>query len=347
MSRITRKLGRIKGEIVALDPDLLSIRLLSGQYLGGRIVECSDSKYHLAPGESPIVYDDATLKQIETEGWNVRHDYGDIEHLAQKIHAVGKILKPLSVVFDGDRLFLYDGHRRHFAIWLLKQRNCTIAEVPCIIKTLRNGESIRSLEYEMLSSGSDAKALTIVEKAGLIDRHLKEDLRSGLTEDQAKEKFLEETGWSAPEYENTLAVMSFPRSTQQQIDNGKVATTTVLELIRDSSLNTDEKINIIDAAIVGAEEAGKKKATGTQVKEIAQEFKEAKENGVINNSIDNSLESSDIPAPKPKRPRATAKEKAELLGKLVASASVKATEESIILTIEPDLWSAVLAKCTK
>ena len=91
MGRISRKLGTVKSELIIIDPNLISIRLEDGSFIGGEIIEFDDGKYHLAPGQKPVEYTSETINRILKHGWNVRSDYGDIEALADKIAAAGNL----------------------------------------------------------------------------------------------------------------------------------------------------------------------------------------------------------------------------------------------------------------
>jgi hypothetical protein len=88
MGRINRLLGKVKSEIVGIDPQILSLRLENGTFLGPEIVKYSDGLYHIAPGHEPLAYIPETVARIEKEGWNVRHNYGDMDKLVASIEVV-------------------------------------------------------------------------------------------------------------------------------------------------------------------------------------------------------------------------------------------------------------------
>ncbi len=350
MGRINRKLGTVKSELIIIDPNLISIRLEDGSFIGGEIVEFDDGKYHLAPNQQSINYNPETIDRILKQGWNVRSDYGDIEALADKIAAAGRITNPLHLIFDKNRIFPEDGHRRHYALWLLEQRGIIIKEVLAYVKTLGSGCDIRTLEYEILSHGSDSLELSLVEKGKMIRRHLKEDLRTGLSEEEAKNKFLEETGWKASDYQAVLDICSLPPHIQVAIDQRKIAATPVLSLLKNRNLGQQEVSNIIEQAIAVSEQLGKNKATGEIIENIKDDYLEVKKSYqefvdphqlTLDNSspIEVDFVPVEEPKPKPLVPKANSKEKAEVFDKLMNNASDKQLEDSsIVLTLPVNLW---------
>ncbi|MGL5074730.1 MAG: hypothetical protein ACRDBG_02660, partial [Waterburya sp.] len=215
--RIHRQLGTVKSEVVSIDTRLISVRLEDGSFLGGEIELNEDGKFQLKAGHKPLDYTPENIERILTNGWNLRSTYGDINELAAKIAAVGKVITPLTLIFDKNRLFIEDGHRRHHALWLLQQHKIYINECLAYVKSLGKGCSIRTLEYDILTHGTSQLELSVIEKAKLIARHEKEDRLLGLTERESKQKFLEETGWTDLEYETVKTTLYLPEPIKKAI----------------------------------------------------------------------------------------------------------------------------------
>ncbi|GFE69092.1 hypothetical protein [Chroococcus sp. FPU101] len=344
MSRIGRKIGKATKEIYLIDPKLLCVRLEDGSFLGPKICEYDDGKYRIIPQDQPLNYTKEIISLIEEKGWNVRGKYNNIENLIEAIKAAGRIREPLQAILDGDRLFLKDGHRRHLSLNLLEQRGIKIAEVPAIIDRLEKGVSLRALEYDMLSLGSDIEELSLLDRAKIIQRHLKEDRLSGKTEEQSKQEFLEHTGWKAQDYDNTLTILTLSPSTLNLIEEGCLAKTAVLRTLSKKELNHQEKEKILQTAVEAAQLAGKNKASSSLVNEIAQDYLEEKQNVIAESLKETTPNEQDItlPQPKPKKPKPNAKEVVQLFREIMNSSPATNTIEGVIVTITPQLWEKAL-----
>jgi hypothetical protein len=297
--------------------------------------------YHIAPGQAPLAYIPENVARIEKEGWNVRHNYGDMEKLVASIEAVSAVREPLSVIFDTNRLVLLDGHRRHYALWLLREKGVVLKEVSAIVNSFGKGESYRSFEYAMLSSGSDKELLSIADKARLIDRHLKEDLKNGLTQEEAKAAFLENTGWKSSDYDATLQILCLPKDVINLLDERKVAPSTVIDHLKDQRLNLDEKATIIREAVQLAEKNGKARATGEAVSVAKKNFVEKKkqqQNG--NGSAESSCQEDSELKPMVLKPTAT--EKAGAFDWIVAHSEVEVEENFLVkLSMPHEVWQEI------
>lgn len=322
--RIHRQLGTVKSEVVSIDTSLISVRLEDGSFLGGEIELNSEGKFQLKDGHEPLAYTPEIVELILKEGWNLRSSYGDIEDLAAKIAAVGKVITPLSLIFDKNRLFIEDGHRRHHALWVLQQHGINIKECLAYVKSLGKGCSIRTLEYDILTHGSNQLELSVIEKAKLIARHEKEDRLLGLTERESKLHFLEQTGWTDAEYETVKTTLYLPANIKQAISDRRVATTTILNILKDKELNLTEIEEILNTAITEASALGKNKVTSTNLIQVKEQYLQQKEPNRQR---------------KHKKIKPTARDKANLLDRVISEAlSIATVNNQTSITIDKSLF---------
>ena len=337
-----RTYGSARGEIIVVDPQLISFRLSDGSFIGPRIGLHDDDKMHILPSEKPLAFGQDLIEAISGEnGWNTRiaYDLDLIQELADKILASGTIYQPLHLVADGDRLFPMDGHRRVLAWLLLASQGTIIPNVLSIIKPLIGGLTVRDLEYQMLSYGTDSEKLSVYDKAKLIRRHLYEDRLAGLTEEQSRQQFCEKTGWKKPEYDRTLEISSLSSPTLKAIE-GKVSETTLHNLVRKNELTLSEKEDVLSSAIAIAEEKGIK-ATGVLVESVADNFIESKNPSFLD--PDKNTKPSDELEPKPIKLTPKAKEIKYLLMTLVNEGNAKQTDDNTMTVDFPkELWEKVI-----
>lgn len=337
-----RTYGSARGELIVVDPRLISFRLANGDFIGPRIGLHDDGKMRVLPSETHLTFSQDLIESISGEnGWNTRiaYDLDLIQELADKILASGVIHQPLHLIADGDRLFPMDGHRRVLAWLLLASQGTIISNVLAIIKPLSGGLTVRDLEYQMLSYGTDSEKLSVYDKAKLIRRHLHEDRLTGLTEEQSRQQFCEKTGWKQSEYDRTLEISSMSSLTLKAIE-GKVSETTLHNLVRKNDLTLSEKENILLEAVNIAEEK-RIKATGELVQSVAANFIESKNPTFLDS--DGNVKLSDETEPKPVKLAPKAKEVKYLLMTLVNEGNARQTSDNTMSVDFPkELWEKVI-----
>lgn len=337
-----RAYGSARGEVIMVDPQLISFRLANGDFIGPRVGLYDDRKMHVLPNETPLTFSQDLIEAISGEnGWNTRiaYDLELIQELADKILASGVIHQPLHLIADGDRLFPMDGHRRVLAWLLLASQGTPIPNVLAIIKPLAGGLTVRDLEYQMLSYGTDSEKLSVYDRAKLIRRHLQEDRLEGLTEDESRQQFCEKTGWKKSEYDRTLEISSMSAPILKAIE-GKVSETTLHNLVRKNDLTLSEKESVLLEAVNISEEKGIK-ATGQLVESVTANFIESKNPTFLD--IDGSVKLSDETEPKPIKLTPKAKEVKYLLITLVNEGNARQTSDNTMTVDFPkELWGKVI-----
>ena len=337
-----RTYGSARGELIVIDPRLISFRLANGDFIGPRIGLHDDGKMHVLPNETPLTFSQDLIESISGEnGWNTRiaYDLDLIQELADRILASGVIHQPLHLIADGDRLFPMDGHRRVLAWLLLASQGTIICNVLAIIKPLSGGLTVRDLEYQMLSYGTDSEKLSVYDKAKLIRRHLQEDRLEGFTEEQSCQQFCKKTGWKKSEYDRTLEISSMSSPTLKAIE-GKISETTLHNLVRKNELTLSEKESVLLEAVNISEEKGIK-ATGQLVESVTANFIESKNPSFLD--IDGNVKLSDETEPKPVKLAPKAKEVKYLLMTLVNEGNARQTDDGTITVDFPkELWEKVI-----
>jgi hypothetical protein len=232
-----------------------------------------------------------------------------------------------------------DGHRRVLAWLLLASQEIIVPNVSAIIKPLASGLTVRDLEYQMLSYGTDSEKLSVYDKAKLIKRHLHEDKLGGLTEEQSCQQFCEKTGWKKSDYNRTLEISSMSSPTLKAIE-GKVSETTLHNLVRKNELTLSEKENVLLETVAMAEEKGIK-ATGELVQSIAANLIESKNPTFLDS--DGSVKPSDELEPKPIKLTPKAKEVKYLLMTLATEGNAKQTDDDTMSVDFPkELWEKLI-----
>lgn len=337
-----RTYGSARGELIVVNPHLISFRLANGDFIGPRIGLHDDGKMHVLPNENHLTFSQDLIEAISGEsGWNTRiaYDLELIKELADKILAAGTIHQPLHLIADGDRLFPMDGHRRVLAWLFLASQEIIIPNVSAIIKPLTGGLTVRDLEYQMLSYGTDSEKLSVYDKAKLIRRHLHEDRLSGLEEEQSRQQFCDKTGWKKSEYDRTLEISSMSSPTLKAIE-GKVSETTLHNLVRKNDLTLSEKESVLLETVAIAEEKGIK-ATGELVESVTANFIESKNPSFLDS--DGNVKLSDKIEPKPIKLTPKAKEIRYLLITLVNEGNARQTDDNTMSVDFPkELWEKVI-----
>jgi hypothetical protein len=336
-----RTYGSARGELIVIDPQLISFRLANGDFIGPRIGLHDDGKMRVLPSETHLTFSQDLIESISGEnGWNTRvtYDLELIQELADKILASGVIYQPLHLIADGDRLFPMDGHRRVLAWLFLASQEIIVPNVSAIIKPLASGLTVRDLEYQMLSYGTDSQKLSVYDKAKLIRRHLHEDTLEGLTEEQSCQQFCEKTGWKKSEYDRTLEISSFSNPTLKAIED-KVSETTLHNLVR-KKLTLSEKESVLLEAVAIAEEKGIK-ATGELVQSVTDNLIESKNPTFLDS--DGNVKPSDELEPKPVKLTPKAKDIKYLLMTLVNEGNARQTDDDTMTVDFPvTLWEKVI-----
>lgn len=337
-----RTYGSARGELIVVNPHLISFRLANGDFIGPRIGLHDDGKMHVLPNENHLTFSQDLIEAISGEsGWNTRiaYDLELIKELADKILAAGTIHQPLHLIADGDRLFPMDGHRRVLAWLFLASQEIIIPNVSAIIKPLTGGLTVRDLEYQMLSYGTDSEKLSVYDKAKLIRRHLHEDRLSGLEEEQSRQQFCDKTGWKKSEYDRTLEISSMSSPTLKAIE-GKVSETTLHNLVRKNDLTLSEKESVLLETVAIAEEKGIK-ATGELVESVTANFIESKNPSFLDS--DGNVKLSDKIEPKLIKLTPKAKEIKYLLITLVNEGNARQTDDNTMSVDFPkELWEKVI-----
>jgi hypothetical protein len=336
-----RTYGSARGELIVVDPRLISFRLANGDFIGPRIGIHDDGKMRVLPSETHLTFSQDLIESISGEnGWNTRvtYDLELIQELADKILASGVIYQPLHLIADGDRLFPMDGHRRVLAWLFLASQEIIVPNVSAIIKPLASGLTVRDLEYQMLSYGTDSQKLSVYDKAKLIRRHLHEDRLGGLTEEQSCQQFCEKTGWKKSEYDRTLEISSFSNPTLKAIED-KVSETTLHNLVR-KNLTLSEKESVLLEAVAIAEEKGIK-ATGELVQSVTDNLIESKNPTFLDS--DGNVKPSDELEPKPVKLTPKAKDIKYLLMTLVNEGNARQTDNDTMSVDFPvTLWEKLI-----
>ena len=340
--RQNQNLWLCTGELIVIDPRLISFRLANGNFIGPRIGLHDDGKMRLLPSEDHLTFSQDLIESISGEnGWNTRiaYDLGLIQELADKILASGQIYQPLHLIADGDRLFPMDGHRRVLAWLFLASQETIISNVSAIIKPLSGGLTVRDLEYQMLSYGTDSEKLSVYDKAKLIRRHLHEDKLTGLDEEQSRQQFCEKTGWKQSEYDRTLEISSMSSPTLKAIE-GKVSETTLHKLVKQNNLTLSEKESVLLEAVNIAEEK-KIKATGQLVESVTANFIESKNLTFLDS--DGIVKPSDKLEPKLIKLTPKAKDIKYLLMTLANEGNARQTSnDTMTVDFPKELWEKVI-----
>jgi hypothetical protein len=323
---------------------LISFRLANGEFIGPRIGLHDDGKMHVLPGELPLTFSEDLIAAVSGEsGWNTRisYDLDSIIELADKVVAARAIYQPLHLIADGDRLFPKDGHRRTLAWFYNATRGIEISNVTAIIKTLARGQTIRDLEYEMLSMGVDAEKLSLLDRAKMIRRHLREDCLSGLSEEQSRAQFCERTGWKKSDYDRVLEISTFSAPVLKAIEEKEIAETTLQTLMREPELTLSEKEKIILESVNLAEETGAKKVTGSIVGSVAKNHKERKRPSFLkpNGKIKTPKEMPVKPVQLPPK----AKDIRDVFLKLVSEGNSRKIGDGYTVDFSAELWEKAVS----
>ena len=187
------------------------------------------------------------------ESLNPRTDYGEIEELMISILENG-IKNPLKAYEKDGKIILKDGHRRMRAIKLALERGSKIERVPVILEQRSLNDEERTLEYIIYNDG---KPLTMLEQSEVIRRLLNYGWK---TTDIVKR-----TGKARGYIENLILLTQIPMKIQHFVNDGKISSNTVIQIVQASKGDTEKASQAVETAIKNAKESGKEKATTKHV----------------------------------------------------------------------------------
>lgn len=177
-----------------------------------------------------------TLKRVPVaqlavrKGFNERFDYGDIKGLADSIKANG-IKVPLRVreveVKGKVEYQITDGHRRFQAIELLKDAKL---QVPVIVEEANYTDKQRYIDMLLTNDG---KNLNLLEQSNIMQKLKDEGLKDA---DIAKK-----TGKSQTHVADCLLLQGASAALKKQMQSGKIAPSTVIEMIKSEGAEETEK----------------------------------------------------------------------------------------------------------
>ena len=164
------------------------------------------------------------------KGFNVRQDMGDISALAASIEQVG-LKNALRGWKNGDTYMITDGHRRYEALKLLAGKGVNVL-APFIVEPKAYNDEDRTLD--MLTT-NDGKNLNLLEESDVYKRLL------GYGWDAAE--IAKKSGKSQTHISNCLLLQSASTNLKKEIYSGKVAASTVIEMLKkESPAEVEEKV---------------------------------------------------------------------------------------------------------
>lgn len=205
---------------------------------------------------------------VVKENFNVRKDLGDIELLMNSIVETGLQVPLKAIKVRGeDKYELVDGHRRMAAINM----------------ALKNGHDIKFIEvtpfkgndedkvFSMIITGTGQKTLNDIEMSDAIKR---------LTNFGYKpEEIANKIGKSVPQVYNYIRVASLPKMIKNNIEENKISSSLVLQIIREEK-NMDKQLEMVSEAISNTDDGKKataKNSTRIKTKTDKQKLKEVYE----------------------------------------------------------------------
>lgn len=189
------------------------------------------------------------------EGWNCRDvnfnpDDEDDLALAKSIAEVG-VKQPLTAVWDEQKAYLTDGHRRLLAtIYAIEHLSADIKSVPVQTEDRYANEAERVLSQIVRNNG---KPLSAIEFSRVYKRLI--DL--GWTEKEIASKVGRSIQW----VKNLLQLNAAPAEVANMVRENKVSATMALTALKDSGGDVTVAADRLMDAIETAKAAGKKRAT--------------------------------------------------------------------------------------
>ncbi len=199
--------------------------------------------------------DPSTL--VEDKGWNVRIEGPELEahirYLADSIKEEG-VKEPLTCYIKDDELHITNGHCRLKAVELAMSEGVEILTVPVRLEDRFSKAEDRVLSMVTRNSG---KSLNQLELGEIFKRLLK----YGWTVAQIAKK----TSFSSQHVNNILALSGAPTEVTDMVRDGKISPTLASNTVNKEGVLAAE---VLQDAIDGAIEDGKKKATQKDVNKV-------------------------------------------------------------------------------
>ena len=191
------------------------------------------------------------------DGFNIRHDLGDISSLMQSIQEFG-LQVPIKAkkIIGKDQYEVVDGHRRMMAINSLIELG---VEIPYVEVSVFSGDENDKL-LSMLITGTGQKPLTEFEQSEGVGRLIDAG--------QKPETIAKKIGKSTPHIYHLLKIYSLPEKYKNKIRDGYISGYTMLELFDTYSEDElDEQLELVIADAQAQSKNGEvKKATAKNVK---------------------------------------------------------------------------------
>ncbi len=170
------------------------------------------------------------------ENFNKRYDYGEIEALKQSIMKNGA-KQPLRGYKEKDQYIITDGHRRYRALQLLAADGLEV-EVSFVVEPKGYTEKERVFDMLILNDG---KPLTMLEEAEVIAVLIGMEV--------SDEEICTTLGKSVTHLHNLRLLIGANVKLKDNIRNGMVSSTAVLEMLRKTGGNSEEVGAIVVEAI--------------------------------------------------------------------------------------------------
>lgn len=213
--------------------------------------------FHIEPSELKV-----------KEGWNCREydfneeDEADME-LARSIAEVG-VREPLTVVYEGDNVYVTNGHRRRAAtMYAIENLKAEVYTVPVRIDDGDVDELDRIIGQLIRNSG---KALKPLEQAAVITKLMKMGM--------SKADIAKKIGKSATQVSNILELAKAPVEVKDMVRGNEVSASVATKAVKDHGGEAAEVLQ--DAKELAASE-GKKKPTQKHVDQVVQDSLELKD----------------------------------------------------------------------
>lgn len=190
-----------------------------------------------------------TIDDIQVEeGFNPRHDYGDIEELARDIAQNGILVPVRGFKRKGeDKYILTDGHRRLRAAEIVQKKFPDIElRIPLIAHKIITEEQ-RLFNVLSFNSGLHLNPL---EESEIINRLVK----FGLSD----KDIVKRTGMTGTYVSNLKLLFESPQQLKNHIISNTVSATLAMQVLRNTD-NYEEAVKLIEDGVSFAKEKGKSK----------------------------------------------------------------------------------------
>ena len=190
-----------------------------------------------------------TINDIQVEeGFNPRHDYGDIEELARDVASNGILVPLRGFKRKGeDKYILTDGHRRFKAAQIVQKKYPNIElRIPLIAHKVITDEQ-RLLNVLSFNSGLNLNPL---EEAEVINRLV----NFGLND----KEIIKRTGMTGTYVSNLKLLYNSPQSLKNHVTSNMVSATLAMEVLREAK-DFEKASKIIEEGVSFAKAKGKDK----------------------------------------------------------------------------------------